>query len=379
MGHFSNSNKPIANYNANDNANIVFCSSAGHTSSSYFKLGSTSDHMETRHDVTHQLTSHNNYHLTSYHNGPVSASSLPLNIHLLSSYHRAAVYIALLRNSARCFNIPNKFLPSIPLPMDSLVHSPLGSIQSNCVSRCHSLDLSITRSNGLGWAWPAHREYKNDVSGYSVSFKSSNVSSTVIGRRRHVNWLVSDEDDSHSAKNNKMPSGDQITKYGSYRSHDHSHVTSQLPVLDSLQSTGDAKRLACRHCGKVYASLGALKMHIRTHTLPCKCSLCGKAFSRPWLLQGHLRTHTGEKPFSCVQCSRAFADRSNLRAHMQTHAELKKYACTRCTKTFSRLSLLVKHQRTTQTVTSSIDQHHVTCCQVQRSPHITKTTRVNNV
>ncbi|XP_012892498.1 PREDICTED: zinc finger protein SNAI3-like, partial [Dipodomys ordii] len=48
----------------------------------------------------------------------------------------------------------------------------------------------------------------------------------------------------------------------------------------------------CRYCDKVYASLGALKMHIRTHTLPCICKVCGKAFSRPWLLQGHARTHT---------------------------------------------------------------------------------------
>nr|XP_045595436.1 zinc finger protein SNAI2-like [Procambarus clarkii] len=107
----------------------------------------------------------------------------------------------------------------------------------------------------------------------------------------------------------------------------------------------DAGRsFACKHCDKVYTSLGALKMHIRTHTLPCKCQLCGKAFSRPWLLQGHIRTHTGEKPFQCPQCDRCFADRSNLRAHLQTHTDVKKYACRTCPKTFSRMSLLVKHE-----------------------------------
>jgi uncharacterized Zn-finger protein len=53
------------------------------------------------------------------------------------------------------------------------------------------------------------------------------------------------------------------------------------------------KYFCCRYCDKEYVSLGALKMHIRTHTLPCVCKLCGKAFSRPWLLQGHIRTHTG--------------------------------------------------------------------------------------
>lgn len=103
------------------------------------------------------------------------------------------------------------------------------------------------------------------------------------------------------------------------------------------------KTFVCKFCPKTYASLGALKMHIRTHTLPCKCHLCGKAFSRPWLLQGHIRTHTGEKPFSCQHCHRAFADRSNLRAHLQTHSDVKKYSCQTCSKTFSRMSLLTKH------------------------------------
>ncbi|KAF2883863.1 hypothetical protein ILUMI_22308 [Ignelater luminosus] len=106
---------------------------------------------------------------------------------------------------------------------------------------------------------------------------------------------------------------------------------------------GPRKSFSCKFCEKVYVSLGALKMHIRTHTLPCKCTICGKAFSRPWLLQGHIRTHTGEKPFSCSYCNRAFADRSNLRAHLQTHSDVKKYSCPTCSKTFSRMSLLTKH------------------------------------
>ena len=110
------------------------------------------------------------------------------------------------------------------------------------------------------------------------------------------------------------------------------------------QQCTPGKCYSCPTCGKTYTSCGALKMHIRTHTLPCKCHVCGKAFSRPWLLQGHIRTHTGEKPFQCSDCHRSFADRSNLRAHQQTHATVKKYACPVCTKTFSRMSLLNKHE-----------------------------------
>ncbi|XP_067243383.1 snail family zinc finger 1a [Chanodichthys erythropterus] len=114
---------------------------------------------------------------------------------------------------------------------------------------------------------------------------------------------------------------------------------------DKSEATVPVTRPAffCKHCPKEYNSLGALKMHIRSHTLPCVCPTCGKAFSRPWLLRGHIRTHTGERPFSCTHCNRAFADRSNLRAHLQTHADVKKYQCSTCSRTFSRMSLLQKH------------------------------------
>uniref|UniRef100_A0A8C5PE20 Snail family transcriptional repressor 3 n=1 Tax=Leptobrachium leishanense TaxID=445787 RepID=A0A8C5PE20_9ANUR len=118
-----------------------------------------------------------------------------------------------------------------------------------------------------------------------------------------------------------------------------------LPLMKSQHCHGPLRRVfSCQQCAKAYTSLGALKMHIRTHTLPCACGICGKAFSRPWLLQGHIRTHTGEKPFSCFHCGRGFADRSNLRAHLQTHSEVKRYICPGCSKSFSRISLLSKHR-----------------------------------
>lgn len=124
--------------------------------------------------------------------------------------------------------------------------------------------------------------------------------------------------------------------------HQQYHCTGGGGANDKTRGAAD-KTFCCKYCDKAYNTLGALKMHIRTHTLPCICNMCGKAFSRPWLLQGHIRTHTGEKPFSCMFCNRAFADRSNLRAHLQTHSDVKKYSCPTCSKTFSRMSLLTKH------------------------------------
>nr|CDS31338.1 zinc finger C2H2 type [Hymenolepis microstoma]CUU99343.1 zinc finger C2H2 type [Hymenolepis microstoma] len=162
-----------------------------------------------------------------------------------------------------------------------------------------------------------------------------------------------------------------VTKTGLQRHQNlcSSRVSESIPASpesldpEDIQTTSPSpnnsnvsRQYTCHVCTKVYYSMSALKMHIRTHTLPCKCNICGKAFSRMWLLNGHLRTHTGEKPFACRVCQRAFADRSNLRAHMQTHSEVKRYRCEDCGKTFSRMGLLTKHTRsgcTNKTSTSS--------------------------
>jgi uncharacterized Zn-finger protein len=137
---------------------------------------------------------------------------------------------------------------------------------------------------------------------------------------------------------NTSSSSSVSTTYSSSHELIESSTNFNIDKTDQLDSIFN-----CKNCDKSYLTPGALKMHIRTHTLPCKCKICGKSFSRPWLLQGHVRTHTGEKPFKCEICYRAFADRSNLRAHMQTHSFIKKYHCNNCDRTFSRMSLLNRH------------------------------------
>lgn len=45
-------------------------------------------------------------------------------------------------------------------------------------------------------------------------------------------------------------------------------------------------KCSAKSCNRLYGTVGALKMHMRTHTLPNQCTVCGRRFSRPWLLQG---------------------------------------------------------------------------------------------
>lgn len=144
----------------------------------------------------------------------------------------------------------------------------------------------------------------------------------------------------------------------------YSKIVFNLNVFGPYRSLSDKKAKRCTICGKIYVSMPAYAMHLRTHNQNCKCSICGKTFSRPWLLQGHLRTHTGtlfwrpfflhlyhwfscilgERPYKCNLCPKAFADKSNLRAHTQTHSNSKPFECRHCGKTFALKSYLYKHE-----------------------------------
>ena len=238
---------------------------------------------------------------------------------------------------------------SSSIPTATLIQSPPSSsssiIPNHYENQVNNLQFEL---NSLKQSFKLPMSHNNNINNLSIN--TYLTYNNQISIKNQNNQPTTSSLSATSSEINYFKKFFEINKH-QHQEHQHDHKIQKNEIddlqCDSMAIEGehinDQLIFKCKSCDKSYFTLGALKMHIRTHTLPCKCKICGKSFSRPWLLQGHYRTHTGEKPFKCDICYRAFADRSNLRAHMQTHSFIKKYHCNGCERTFSRMSLLNRH------------------------------------
>ncbi|KAI4896582.1 hypothetical protein NFI96_018211 [Prochilodus magdalenae] len=125
---------------------------------------------------------------------------------------------------------------------------------------------------------------------------------------------------------------------------DHFPRNEHLHMHENLHAE---KPHSCIHCGKSFAQVGHLKVHMLTHKgrKPLSCPQCNKTFVHNFELKVHQRQHSGERPHVCPHCGKGFTRLSNFKQHQNIHTREKLFNCTHCGMRFNRSTHLRVHLR----------------------------------
>ena len=117
----------------------------------------------------------------------------------------------------------------------------------------------------------------------------------------------------------------------------------------------------CGICGKIFARLSYLKLHIPKHSEKFKCQKCQKHFTRNESLQKHkcgavktlleqpldeiAKRHEldGKEFYQCVKCGETFDTQIEVIAHYVTHSS-ENMSCLKCNKTLQSGETLEDHK-----------------------------------
>ncbi|KAL5474901.1 hypothetical protein EMCRGX_G026926 [Ephydatia muelleri] len=118
--------------------------------------------------------------------------------------------------------------------------------------------------------------------------------------------------------------------------------------LHMKDSHSDTQDLRCSECYRVFVSAAEVDKHkLAEHRL--ECEICGKTFARLAYLKMHVQIHDGDNLFNCQFCSTGFdteyAYKQHLRIHPEYQTARRTYHCQVCEKVFQHPSNLVVHYR----------------------------------
>ena len=114
-------------------------------------------------------------------------------------------------------------------------------------------------------------------------------------------------------------------------------------IKDSHADTQDVR---CSECYKVFVSAAEVDKHkMAEHRL--ECEICGKTFARLAYLKMHVQIHDGDNLFNCQFCSTGFdteyAYKQHLRIHPEYQTARRTFHCQVCEKVFQHPSNLMAH------------------------------------
>ena len=103
-------------------------------------------------------------------------------------------------------------------------------------------------------------------------------------------------------------------------------------------------QLQCKECDQSFSSESTLKRHMKTHSKLMTCDKCGKQFSMDNFLI-HTKSSKCSKRktvFKCKECKKKFSQVGALNLHMNTHT--KPFNCDECGKRFSQKKAMEHHE-----------------------------------
>ena len=183
--------------------------------------------------------------------------------------------------------------------------------------------------------------------GPSTSSQTANLTTTKDGKRKHACQYCGKEFQRpyEKVKHERIHTGEK--PYECEVCGKTFRVSYSLTL--HLRTHTDIRPYVCATCNKRFKQQSVYVHHMKTHVNErgYKCDICGKSFRTSVQLSGHKNIHS--KPYNCTECNRPFASLYAVKIHMKTHNKCHKSnknlknRCSICGASYARLFALRFH------------------------------------